>query len=163
MNRLDDLVVGWWWGHGLSTKMMYLPDAAWGDVHSTAQGRFPETQVFSFAEPNVLVPIHQMLAAMTVASDGEGPVVPFTTRRVLSSAMTDVIRDGYNDLPRKALAEWWALYPENPRSIFGLSAEVEFSEASRERRTYAVRRDAEMGRPVRWIPGPAVQLSAQTV
>lgn len=122
------IVMAWWWAHGFTPQV--VDDGLDGDApfnrhraYNRAVARFPETDVFVFAEADMLIPPSQIKQAVQLASQQDGIVVPFTTYRYLSDATTGVVRDGYHEMEPKPLAEWWSLAPNHSASLFTMNAE----------------------------------------
>lgn len=123
-----EVVLAWWWVNGFDPVVQ--DDGLDGDAqfnrhraYNRAVERFPEADVFIFAEADMLIPMDQIIRAVGMAERAPGLVVPFTQYRYLSDGTTDEIRYKYHVLKRDMLAEWWAMSPDNPVSIFCEDAE----------------------------------------
>lgn len=123
-----DVVHGWWWSWGFDAVIQ--SDDGQGSeqfnrhrAFNLAVERFPETEVFVFAEADMLIHPAQINDAVQMAKERPGLVVPFMEYRYLSRAATLNVQDAYFDDDRTTLAEWWSLAPTDPRSIFGMQPE----------------------------------------
>lgn len=122
-----DVVQAWWYAHKFEPAI--VDDGLVGDqqfnrhrAYNRAVARFPNTQVFIFAEADMLIHPTQVRIAVNKAAESPGLVVPFTQYRYLSDSMTDILRDDYRDSGPEKLSEFWKRQPGS-NSIFDLSAE----------------------------------------
>lgn len=123
-----EVVLAWWWVNGFDPVVQ--SDGLDGDsqfnrhrAYNLAVERFPEADVFVFAEADMIIHPSQIISAVHMADKPPGLVVPFTQYRYLSDGTTDEIRYKFHVLKRDMLAEWWAMTPDNPVSIFCEDAE----------------------------------------
>jgi hypothetical protein len=123
-----EVVQGWWHGHGFEPAI--VDDGLTGDAqfnrhraYNFAIRKFPETQVFVFTEADMLIHPMQVRLAIQFAYDKPGLVVPFTQYRYLSDSMTDVMRTAYYDFTTERLTAFWKRNPDDPASIFNVTAE----------------------------------------
>lgn len=125
-----DVVMAWWWAHGLTPIVM--DDGLVGDAqfnrhraYNRGVSRNPETEVFVFAEADMLIPIQQIIDGARLAMQAPGLVVPFKQYRYLSDNITAYIRDLFNDgLDDSMLADWLSLDPKDPASIFEMRPDM---------------------------------------
>lgn len=118
-----DVVLAWWWAHGFDPVVQ--ADGGEGNdqfnrhrAYNAAVERFPETDVFVFTEADMLIHPDQITQAVHKAAESPGLVVPFHEYRYLADLTTEAIRQRHALYSAEALAEWWALPPEHPSSVF---------------------------------------------
>lgn len=125
-----DVVQAWWYAHGFEPQI--VDDGLEGDAQfnrhraynkAVSRNPGPDTDVFVFAEADMLIHPSQIEQAVTEALLQPGLVVPFTQYRYLSDSMTEVMRDDYADSTTERIAAWWGRAADNPASVFGLTPE----------------------------------------
>jgi hypothetical protein len=123
-----EVVMAWWWAHGLTPQV--VDDGLEGDAqfnrhraYNRAVSGNPDVDVFIFSEADMLIPIDQIAVACKLASRRLGLVVPFMQYRYLSDETTAQVREAFSDFSKAELAQWIAMAPINPASIFNLVAE----------------------------------------
>lgn len=123
-----EVVQSWW--YGLGYDVVIQSDGLEGDApfnrhraYNLAVERFPETDVFVFAEADILLPASQVRDAIAEAMGEIGIVVPFTQYRYMSDTATGFIRDYYYDHSPGDIATWWALEATDHRSLFAMNPE----------------------------------------
>lgn len=123
-----DVVMAWWYTHGFDPQI--VDDGLEGDAqfnrhraYNRAVSRNPWTDVFVFTEADMLIHPDQLSAAVAMAADVPGLVVPFKEYRYLSDNTTAFVRDRFADLPTEELAEWLALPASDFRSVFDMNPE----------------------------------------
>lgn len=185
-----DVVLGWWYMWGFEPKVQ--SDGLSGDkpfnrhrAFNLAVEKDPDTNVFIFAEADMLIHPSQVTDAVQQASESPGLVVPFREYRSLSQQSTQLVHNAYYDETPATLVEWWGLHPIDPRSIFAMHPETMLADGENVGSAFVVSRetlrraggfpevvdgpwyDAKIaeqgfrvtsGRPTRWVTGPAVHL-----
>lgn len=124
-----DYVQAWWYAHGFDPQI--VSDGLVGDAqfnrhraYNRGAALFPETDVFVFAEADMLVHPDQIKEAVALANRRlSGLVVPFTQYRYFSDANTEALREFFFDLPADATAEMWSQPVDSPSSIFSWEPE----------------------------------------
>lgn len=123
-----EVVMAWWWAHGLTPEV--VDDGLTGDAqfnrhraYNRAVSGNPDVDVFIFSEADMLIPIDQIAVACKLAAKRPGLVVPFMQYRYLSDETTSQVRDAFADFTTEELAQWVAMPPINPQSIFNLITE----------------------------------------
>lgn len=123
-----ELVVAWWYMHGFEPAV--VDDGLEGDAqfnrhraYNRAVAKFPDVSVFIFTEADMLIHPMQIRAAVDMAWDENGLVVPFTQYRYLSDSMTEIVRECYHSWKDEHIVEWWKRDVPDARSVFGLTVE----------------------------------------
>lgn len=122
-----DLVQAWWYAHGFEPQIVSdsLEEGEQFNRHrayNLAVSRNPYTDVFVFAEADMLIHPSQIRKACARAFILPGLVVPFTQYRYLSDSMTEVLRDDYHESSNDNIAEFWGRDP-GAQSVFDLTPE----------------------------------------
>lgn len=185
-----EVVQAWWFAHGYDPQI--VSDGLDGDAqfnrhraYNIAVSRNPDTEVFVFAEADMLIHPTSIKLAIRLAARRRGLVVPFAQYRYLSDATTAYVRDRMADSGVDDLAAWWSLAPHAEDSVFRLTAESTMDNGSSIGAVNVVSRDTLgltggfteatrgnwyddniveegfaflTGRKTSFVPGPAVHL-----
>lgn len=122
------VVLDWWSVQGYSPSV--VSDGLTGDAqfnrhraYNKAVALFPETDVFVFAEADMLIHASQIHAAVALAFSRPGLVVPFSQYRYLSEKVSDHVLNTHGSLDSNDLREWWKMPANSDMSVFGMRAE----------------------------------------
>jgi len=122
-----EVVQAWWYAHGFDPAI--VDDGLGGDAQFNRHAAYNAgvaaniADVYVFAEADMLIHPSQINKAVGLAEAKPGIVVPFTEYRYLSDSVTKFVRDTVADMDDSTLAEWWALPPDDPSSVFDLRPE----------------------------------------
>lgn len=194
-STLLDVVSGWWWmwGYEPITQSDGLSEGEPFNRHrafNKAIERFPDEDVYLFAEADMLVLPGQVAIATQQASESPGLVIPFRRYRALSESATNSVIDAYFDDDTGTLTQWWGLSSTDPRSVFSMHPEGRLDDGEVVGSVFAVSRETLAitggfteytsgvwyddrimekaihyltGQPTRWVDGPAVHLHHPTL
>lgn len=184
-----EVVMAWWWAHGYTP--MVQSDGLEGDApfnrhraYNRAVSGNPDTDVFVFAEADMLIHPRQIELAVQQGHRALGLVVPFTRYRYLSDSTTGILRDSYHDMEPKDIADWWGRGVDDAFSVFQFNPESTMEGGKSIGAVNVVSREtlkvtggftemthgnwyddniieeafAFLAAPTRWIEGPAVHL-----
>lgn len=189
-STLLSVVSGWWWMWGYEPIIQSdgLTEGEPFNRHrafNKAIERFPDENVYLFAEADMLVHPGQVAIATQQAFESPGLVIPFRRYRALSEVATKTVTDAYFDDDTKTLSQWWGLSPTDPRSVFSMHPEGRLDDGEVVGSVFAMSRETLeitggfteytsgvwyddrimekathylTNQPTRWVDGPAVHL-----
>lgn len=118
-----EVVQAWWYAHGFDPQIM--DDGLEGDAqfnrhraYNRAVSRNHHTDIFIFAEADMLVHPSQIMFGIRLARRQPGLVVPFTQYRYWSDDMTAMCRDEYHDYDSEYVGSIWQRGVTDSLSLF---------------------------------------------